>query len=53
VRQIRRQQDLVSKTFSNTMTVIDGATNATNNLKPEIQADAIAVNPVTNKLYLN
>jgi len=34
------------------MTVIDGATNATSNLRAGIQADTIAVNPVTNKLYL-
>jgi len=31
----------VSKTFSNTMTVIDGATNATSNLKAGIQADTM------------
>ncbi len=38
-----------SRTFSNVMTVIDGKTNVASPLKAGVQADAIAVNPVSNK----
>src|SRR5216683_14764 len=38
--------------FSNTMTVIDGASNVASSLKAGVQADEIVVNPATNKLYL-
>jgi len=38
--------------FSNTMVVDSGANILTSNLKAGIQADAIAVNSVTHKLYL-
>ena len=42
----------VSKTFSNTTTVIDGKTNQTSILKAGVQADAIAWASSTNKIYM-
>jgi YVTN family beta-propeller protein len=37
---------------SNTVTVIDGATNSTSTVKVGLSPSAVAVNPVTNKIYV-
>lgn len=42
----------IAHTFNNTMTVIDGSSNTASHLAPGITADALAVNPSTNRLYL-
>jgi len=49
---LARDKVYVSKTFSNTTTVIDGKTNQTSILKAGVQADAIAMDDVTNRIYM-
>ena len=43
----------VASEFSNSVTVIDGATNATTSIPVGTRPEFIAVNPVTNKVYVN
>jgi YVTN family beta-propeller protein len=38
--------------LSDTITVIDGATNATATVNVGFSPDAVAVNPVTNQIYI-
>lgn len=42
----------ISRTFSNSMAVIDGLSNSAANLEPGMEATAMAVNPVSNRIYV-
>ena len=48
----RDEQDLRRQRGSNNVTVIDGATNSTTTVQVGIKPQAVAVNPVTNKIYV-